>query len=173
MRDDFQRWPSTVLIDGTYKLTNSKLTLMLLVVEDSKGRGQIAGVGLLATEECDILQWMIQAFKRENGENHCRKINCFMSDKDLLERNVLREEFPGTPIYICRFHVLKTFKKVVNSVQMKLNENKKKTILRILEKLTYARSEEHYDTLYDLLQNNSPPQLIDYYDVNWHNIKEE
>ncbi|XP_074099259.1 uncharacterized protein LOC141527589 [Cotesia typhae] len=126
MHRDFASWPSIVMIDGTYKLNDRNLTLMLLVVQDSKGRGQVVGFGLLGSEDKDTLKWMIQSFKTEN-EPHCSKIESFMSDKGLTERYVLQELFPNTPIYICRFH----------------------------------------------LKETSSYQLLDYYNVNWHNIKEE
>ncbi|XP_074110344.1 uncharacterized protein LOC141534715 [Cotesia typhae] len=34
MRSDFQRWPEIVFLDGTYKLTNNAMTMMILLVED-------------------------------------------------------------------------------------------------------------------------------------------
>ncbi|KAH0560875.1 hypothetical protein KQX54_009659 [Cotesia glomerata] len=79
--------------------------------EDGNGRGQIAGVGLLSTEERDVLYWMLQAFKTDNEESW-RGIKCFMTDKDLTERDVIKELFPTVPTYICIFHTLKTFKKL-------------------------------------------------------------
>ncbi|XP_074113768.1 zinc finger SWIM domain-containing protein 3-like [Cotesia typhae] len=172
MHRDFASWPSIVMIDGTYKLNDRNLTLMLLVVQDSKGRGQVVGFGLLGSEDKDTLKWMIQSFKTEN-EPHCSKIESFMSDKDLTERYVLQELFPNTPIYICRFHVLKTFKKVVKSTEMNLRKNKQKKTLTILEKLCYTKSDIQYYKLYEQLKETSSYQLLDYYNVNWHNIKEE
>lgn len=56
MRRDFASWPSIVMIDGTYKLNDRNLTLMLLVVQDSKGCGQVVGFGLLGSEDKDTLK---------------------------------------------------------------------------------------------------------------------
>lgn len=172
MRRDFERWPSIVMIDGTYKLTNQKLTVMLLVIEDPKGRGQVIGVGLLSTEEKETFRWMMEAFQEEN-RSLCHDITSFMSDKDLTARPVLHQLFPNVPTYICRFHVIKTFKKIVNEPEMKLLKCQKKQALTILENLCYTRSDKHYQQLYNLLRKVCPSQLIQYYDQNWHNIRDE
>lgn len=124
MRFNFQMWPEIVCIDGTYKLTNNDMTMMILLVEDGNGRGQIVGVGLLSTEERDLLSWMLQEFKKDSDESW-QRIKCFMTDKDLTERDVLKELFPAVPTYICIFHTLKTFKKVVESSNMNLKKRKK------------------------------------------------
>lgn len=55
MRNDFEMWPEIVFMDGTYKLTNNEMTLMILLVEDGNGRGQVVGIGFLSTEERDVL----------------------------------------------------------------------------------------------------------------------
>lgn len=147
MRNDFRMWPEIVCIDGTYKLTNNDMTMMIILVEDGNGRGQIAGVGLLSTEERDVLYWMLQAFKTDNEESW-RGIKCFMTDKDLTERDVIKELFPTVPTYICIFHTLKTFKKVVESTNINLNKEEKTTAFTILEQLVYTSSEDDYDELY-------------------------
>lgn len=172
MRNDFKQWPEIVFIDGTYKLTNNNLTTMILLVEDGNGRGQVAGVGLLATEERDVLTWMLEVFKKGNGEA-CNKIKCFMSDKDLTERNVLKELFPVVPTYICIFHTLKTFKKIINSSSMNLTSDEKITAATILEKLVYSPSEEIYNKLYNQFCQIGSLQLVEYFNKNWHNIKED
>lgn len=172
MRSDFQKWPEIVFLDGTYKLTNNDMTMMIFLVEDGNGRGQVVGVGLLATEERNVLEWMINAFKKDNEES-CNNIKAFMTDKDLTERDVLKEIFPDIATYICIFHSLKTFKKVVNSLNMNLGSDEKLETLTILEHLVYAASEEQYDKLYLELNLTASLEFMDYYNKNWHNIKED
>ncbi|XP_044587020.1 uncharacterized protein LOC123266707 [Cotesia glomerata] len=172
MRSDFQKWPEIVFLDGTYKLTNNDMTTMIFLVEDGNGRGQVVGVGLLATEERNVLEWMINAFKKDNEES-CKNIKAFMTDKDLTERDVLKEIFPDVATYICIFHSLKTFKKVVNSSNMNLNSDEKLETLKVLESLVYASSEEQYNELYLELNLTASPEFMEYYNRNWHNIKED
>lgn len=172
MRSDFEMWPEIVFLDGTYKLTNNDMTMMILMVEDGNGRGQIAGVGLLATEEWDVLEWMLTQFKKDN-KNSWTKIKSFMTDKDLTERDVLKQVFPGVSTYICAFHVLKTFKKVVESSDMNLTKNEKMTAMSLLEDLVYAPSEEIYREKYLELNISCPSQLVEYFNQNWNNIKQD
>ncbi|XP_053596145.1 uncharacterized protein LOC128668020 [Microplitis demolitor] len=148
------------------------MTMMILLVEDGNGRGQVAGVGLLSTEEREVLEWMLNEFKKDNEES-CGAIKCLMTDKDLTERDVLKELFPGVPTYICTFHTLKTFKKVVNSSNMNLTNEEKIIAATILEKLVYASSEERYAELYLELNLSCPLQLVEYFKINWHNIRED
>ena len=98
-------WPEIALIDGTYKLLAQDFTLMLLLVEDSNGLSEVAGVGLIVHEDHETFEWFLGFFKDEN-QYACTLIKCFMADKDLLERDVLKEMF-GVPVYICLFHTLK------------------------------------------------------------------
>ncbi|XP_057334548.1 uncharacterized protein LOC130673533 [Microplitis mediator] len=94
MRSFFRAWPEVVFLDGTYKLFNTNLSLMLLLVEDSDDLSEIAGVALLAHEDYLSMKWFLETFKNENRKA-CSRINCFMTDKHLVERKVLKELFPN------------------------------------------------------------------------------
>ncbi|XP_044596692.1 uncharacterized protein LOC123273352 [Cotesia glomerata] len=172
MRSDLSKWPEIVFLDGTYKLTNNDITFMVFLVEDGNGRGQIAGAALLSTEERDVLEWMLNAFKTTN-EEACKKIKCFMTDKDLLERDVLKTVFPMVPTYICGFHSIKIFERVVKNPEMKLNSEDKIAVMDILRKLVFSSSKEEYDDLYLELNLTATPEFMTYFNNNWHNIREE
>ncbi|CAG5090336.1 Protein of unknown function [Cotesia congregata] len=172
MRSDFQSWPEIVFLDGTYKLTNNGMTMMIFLVEDGNGRGQVVGVGLLATEELDVMEWMVKTFKESNKES-CKKIHCFMTDKDQTERNAIKKFFPGIPTYICIFHSLKIFKKEINKPDKNLTSEERIEVAKIIEQLVYASSKKNYDDLYLQLNLAASPEFIDYYNLNWHNIKNE
>ena len=45
--------------------------------------------------------------------------------------------------------------------------------LELLQKMAYASSEKEYQALYDELQEALPPQVIEYFDTNWHDIHDE
>lgn len=74
MRSDFKKWPEIVFLDGTYKLTNNDMTLMIFLVEDGTSRGEVAGIAFLSREEREVLEWMLNTFKKVN-EEACEKIN--------------------------------------------------------------------------------------------------
>ncbi|KAH0534730.1 hypothetical protein KQX54_007414 [Cotesia glomerata] len=56
------------------------------MVQTGNGRGEIVGAAIIKNEDASTLQWVAKCFKQENS-NACSKIRCFMSDKDLNERN--------------------------------------------------------------------------------------
>ncbi|XP_043277066.1 uncharacterized protein [Venturia canescens] len=92
MKNSMSAWPDIVFIDGTYMLLKTRLTVMLLVVEDGNGLTEVVGVGLLANEDRPTFEWFLRTFKDANTEA-CSRIWSIMGDKDLLERDVLKEVF--------------------------------------------------------------------------------
>lgn len=66
MKGSFLAWPEIIFLDGTYKLSDTELILMLLLVEDSDGLGEIAGAALLAHEDYASMKWFLQKFREEN-----------------------------------------------------------------------------------------------------------
>ncbi|KAH0560983.1 hypothetical protein KQX54_010714 [Cotesia glomerata] len=58
----------------------------LRLYQTGNGRGEIVGAAIIKNEDAGTLQWVAKCFKQENS-NACSKIRCFMSDKDLNERN--------------------------------------------------------------------------------------
>ncbi|XP_074106843.1 uncharacterized protein LOC141532412 [Cotesia typhae] len=85
MRSSLKAWPDIVFLDGTYKVFNTNLSLMILLVEDSNGLSEVAGIGLLAHEDYLSMKWFLNTVKNEN-EEACNNIKCFMTDKDMTER---------------------------------------------------------------------------------------
>ncbi|XP_074113953.1 uncharacterized protein LOC141537012 [Cotesia typhae] len=172
MRQDVKIWPEIIFIDGTYKLTDNDLTTMVIAVEDGNGRGQIGGIGLLATEERDVLEWMLKVFQRDNEEAF-KNVKAFMTDKDLTERSILKELFPAIPSYICLYHTLKIFKGKVEDPKMRLTKEQQIEAKMILDRIARSQTQDQYDELYYEFCRTSPEQLVEYYNFNWHNITED
>ena len=103
MKEDFQSYPEIIFIDATYKLTKLRLPVHIFLVEDSMGESEIAGVGLLMSENAESLRWLLRAFKGNNVNDQPRVI---IVDKDFNERHILKECFPTASILICLFHTL-------------------------------------------------------------------
>lgn len=176
MKKAFKAWGEIVFLNGTYKLLLTDLTLMVFVTEDSAARSEIVGIGLLAQEDRPTVEWLARCFKEAHLE-HFSNMRCMMADKDLLERDVLKELYE-VPVYICRYHVLKTFSRHI--AQYSLNATEKQELLDILEAMTYSKSEKHYQHLYTklngFLTKRSDARFIKlkaYFDSNWHNIRSE
>ena len=86
-------------LDSTYCLFKMDLTLMVFVVEDSGTRSEIAGVRLLVQGDRESSEWLAKRFRKAHEEN-IQKIQCIMADKDLNEREVLREVFQNVPLSV-------------------------------------------------------------------------
>lgn len=165
MKNSMSSWPEIVFIDGTYSLTDSDLTVMLMVVEDSNGTTNIVAVGLVAAEDLTTVKWLLSTF-RENRGQVTSKIQCFMSDKDMVGRRVLHELFPGVRIYICLFHTLQAMKRA-------LSKKNNLSWFERLMKLAYSASEEQYLQKYNVFCSDAPDDVAEYYNKNWHVIRED
>lgn len=163
-------WPEIVFIDGTYCLSDSDLVLMLVTVEDSNGKTNIVAVGLLTSEDLSTVDWFLKTFRR-NHSQACSRIECFMSDKHMVGRRVLKEIFPGVRVYICLFHTLQAMKRGVHGLP--LSKEDKDIWFEQLRKLTYSGSEEEYFERYKVFCIDAPARLLEYYNTNWHSIRED
>ena len=56
---------------------------------------------------------------------------------------------------------------------MGISPGQKLLSLKIPQKLAYSTNEEEYDTLYDHLVEDAPPTVVDYFNENWHPIRDE
>ena len=172
MKKSFAAWPEVVFIDGTYNLLKRKLVVLLICDQDANNFTQIIGVGLLANEEANTLKSLFYSFKKLN-QDACQRIKCFMTDKDLTERSVLKEVFPEIALYICEFHVLKVFSRAITMAAMKITSQQRDTALDLLDKLTKSNSEEQYDYYYEKFCKTTPKTVVSYFNKNWHIIRNE
>ncbi|XP_074112357.1 uncharacterized protein LOC141536039 [Cotesia typhae] len=172
MRLNMSKYHEIVFVDGIYNLFKRGFTLMLIVVEDAFLETKIVGVGILANEQRDTLRWFIQCFKNENIEVSSL-IKCFMTDKDLTERSVIADLFPGVPTYLCLFHTLRTFGRTVSIKEMGISSAECTTSLELLEKLAKSTSEITYNSIYQEFQQAVPSNVLEYFNLNWHPIRAE
>lgn len=172
MRQDMAQYPKIVFIDGTYNLFKRCVTLMLIVVENAHGETKIGGVGMLANEQRETIKWFINCFKDSNIDAVLR-IRSFITDKDLTERNVIAEVFPNVPMYICMYHTLRTFGRQVTTQSMSISSEKRDTFLKLLDNLVKSKTEKDYKSNYQELCKTAAPQVIEYFNKNWHPIRKE
>lgn len=172
MRNALKAWPEIVFVDTTYNLLKRKLISLILCIQDSMGFTHIVGIALLANEQASTLKSFFNIFIKRNPEAS-KKIKCFMTDKDLTEKDVLKELFPDVAMYLCEFHVLKIFSRTITMANMEITAKVRDEALDLLDKLAKSSSEEQYNYLYEKLCNTMPESIIDYYNTNWHANKEE
>lgn len=172
MRKALISWPEIVFIDGTYKLLKRRLIVFVLAIQDSNRMTQIVGMGLLADEKKDTVKKFLQSFNQDHG-NTCKKIKAFMSDKDLTERDVIKDLFPWVTLLLCVFHVLRIFSRTVSTSGMGITKTERTIALTYLDKLLKSGCKEQYLKLYNDFLTAVPAKVIDYFNKNWHPISKQ
>lgn len=114
---------------------------------------------------------MINVFKEYNPQWCSVKTN--LTDKDFGEKSVLYAEFPDASHQLCMFHVLKRFRTAISTQSMDIKRRERKTCLELLQKITFSKTESEYEILYQRLMDLKHEKVSDYYNKNWHGIKEE
>lgn len=160
-------YPEFLGIDGTFKLLNIHAPVYLMVVEDPNGCSEVAGVCILVSEDRDSINWMLNSFKKAHKKFD--QIKCVMTDKDINERDAVREAFPSANVIICAFHTLRIFGREITTEKRDITRTERDAAKVILEKLVYAATEEEYDIIYEELKE-LPQSIIDYFEEHWHPI---
>lgn len=171
MKQAFQAYPEILFMDATYKLLELGLPTYLFLSEDSNGQSEITGVCLLTSKDADSMKWMIEVFKRCNDE--WRNTRVVMADKDIQERDVIKQCLPESSVMICLFHTLRSFRREISCEKMGISAGQRTLSLEIVQKLAYASSEAEYDELYSQLKQDAPSEVVQYFDLNWHPIRKE
>ena len=86
MKKIFESYPELLFIDATYKLNDLQMPLYVLMVVDGNGESEVVCLWLTQFEDKETITELIQGFKRLNPS--WPSIQCVMSDKDMVERNV-------------------------------------------------------------------------------------
>ena len=116
MKSVFSSYPELLLVDATYKLTDLRMPVYLMMCIDGNGQGEIVLVFLTAIETEESITKMVQAFKNVNPQWTETKV--VMSDKDFNERAVFRRQFPTAALHICLFHTLRSFRREVTTEKL-------------------------------------------------------
>ena len=137
MKNSAKKYPEIVLLDTTHKLLRTNLAVALFMVVDSNGNSEVTGVGLLTSERKQLQHWLLTSYKDAHDYPN---VGCFMTDKDMKERDVIKEVFPGVPTYLCQWHVQQTFGRQFSKDKYYLPKQEKEEILQVLKSLVYSAS---------------------------------
>ncbi len=96
-----------------------------------------------------------------------------MADKDFIERDALKAEFPEASILICLFHVLRTFRREITTVKLGITVAERSLVLEIIQKMAYAKSSDEYADLHRDLLAVQLRTVTEYFDTNWHTIRDQ
>jgi len=141
------------------------------MIEDGNGQSEIAAIGLLVNEEEVTLRWFFETFKKNNPTSI--KTRVYVTDKDMKERNVIRSVFPNAALTICLFHTLRTFNREITCEKRNITPKQRDDIKQIFQNLTYSKTQSDYDSMYHHLLAMAPESVMEYYNKNWHDIRNE
>jgi len=145
MKSVFATFPEVILVDATYKLTELRMPVYLMMVVVGNGQSEIVCT-VLETEES--MRKMIQVFKSHNLAWSSSRV--LISDKDCIEKAVFTKKFPGISLQLCLFHVLRRFRQEFTCDKMGIRAGERDHALEILLKLAYFRSESDYSQHYEV-----------------------
>nr|XP_047146225.1 zinc finger SWIM domain-containing protein 1-like [Hydra vulgaris] len=166
MKRFFSLYPELLLVDATYKLTNLRMPLYLLLVVGPNGESEIAAIFLTASEDCVSLSAMFEIFKEKNI--NWSKISSVFTYKDMTEHECIKHAFPQINLLLCIFHVLRCMSREITTSKMNISEAQRLVALKALQKMTYATTEKEYKKLRDEFHKVMPPPIVKYVEVNWH-----
>ncbi|XP_055306078.1 uncharacterized protein LOC129570476 [Sitodiplosis mosellana] len=171
MKKFFDTYPEVVMFDGTYKLNDRRMPLVILLVIDGNGESQIAGLCVVRSENDQTFRNLFDEFKKENPKHTDIKI--IMSDKASANASAFKTSFPNAKHQLCVFHVLQIFNREVTTRMRKMTPDQVKEAVNILRKMVYAESQAQYDRCYQQLTNMNCPLLMEYFNTYWHGIQEK
>ena len=96
----------------------------------------------------------------------------FMTDKDFVERDVIRTLFPSVSLLICRYHTLRTFRRELTTEKMSISAAQRDICLSIVSDIVYATNEDSYEQQRQRLLNLNLAKVTEYFSA-WHDIRHE
>lgn len=96
-------------------------------------------MAFVASKDAATSKGLMKSFKTAT------KILAFMSDKDLLERKVIKKNFPNVNLFLCVFHTLTAMNRKI--YRLPISKEEKQIAMELLEKLVYSESADEYDAL--------------------------
>ena len=136
MKDKFKLYPEILFIDATYKLNDLRMPLYVLLTVDGNGESEIVCLWIVQNEEKGLITSLLVEFKKHNY--NWSLIKCVMSDKDMTERNVIKEQLPQANLLICLFHTLRSFRREISCDKLGISQSKRIMCLELLSKMAYA-----------------------------------
>ncbi|KAK2148592.1 hypothetical protein NP493_3180g00000 [Ridgeia piscesae] len=162
MRNMYNTFPEVVMADATYKLTDLRMPLFLMIGIDGDGHSQVVAVYLTCTETAAALTHMLEP-----------RTEVIVTDKDMCERSVFSVAFPEATLQLCLFHTLRSFSREVTLDKMGVPVGQRDALLHIFNAMAIARCEQEFEEQCALLEEMAIPTALTYFRRNWLPIKHE
>ncbi|XP_047142204.1 uncharacterized protein LOC124816611 [Hydra vulgaris] len=167
MKRFFSLYPELILMDATYKLTNLRMPLYIMLAVGPNGESEIVTIFVTASEDSVTLSEVLETFKSRNEK--WTKIVTIFTDKDMAERDSIRTTFPNAVLLLCLFHVLRAMSREVTVLKMGISESQRIHALKSLQKMAYASSEIDFEKQRDDFVAKMPQSVVRYFENNWNN----
>ncbi|XP_064101843.1 uncharacterized protein LOC135212403 [Macrobrachium nipponense] len=168
MKEALVKFPEVLLLDGTYRINNTKMPLYTFMVEYGYGCSIPVGHFFVANENMETIAAGFESLKKSVGVKILSQNQVFLVDKDFTEIGLVRKYFPESAIHLCLFHVFKTFRSETTKI---LGKNRNE-ITELVEKIVYCSTEETYEELYAQLLVKTTSQFEEYLKKkNWHECR--
>ena len=128
-------------------------------------------IRMVVTEDAISIRQMAGIFKKHN--RRWSDTVTILADKDFIERDAFKAEFPDASILICLFHVLRTFRREITTERLGITAAERSLVLEILQKMAYAKSADEYAELHQDLLGMNLKSFTEYFSTNWHPIREQ
>lgn len=171
MAQFFDKFPELLLYDTTYKMNNLDLPLTLQLCVDGNGETEIVNIFVARSESLLCIGSMIDIFKELNPS--WTKTRVILGDKDFADRGIYREKFPDAVLQLCLYHVLVNLGREITTTKRNITKAQREAVLEIVHRLVYSISKEIYDAAYQELLNTKLEEVINYFNENWNNIRDE
>eukprot|EP00477_Mikrocytos_mackini_P003516 GAHX01004580.1.p1 GENE.GAHX01004580.1~~GAHX01004580.1.p1 ORF type:complete len:543 (-),score=65.03 GAHX01004580.1:92-1720(-) len=166
MKNLYSAYGETVFFDGTYNLFHTDFTLFILSVVN--GEGKTEPVLIFSTQD-ETYQSMCVFFYKFILENDKNKVALCFTDKDWVERKIIKEAFPNCDMRLCVYHVMKTMAAKLNTV-FRFNEKEEKEQQKsYFKKIIFSESEQ----IYTYYLQKLVPKVKQYFLKNWDKFKTE
>ena len=154
-------------MDGIYKLLDSNLVVVIFLVVDSSGFSEVGRVGLLANEQKEI---QLNAFKTVNKNP---KIGCFMTDKDMKKRDVIKTVFSRNSNLLVPVSCPKNIPWSFQQRQILSPERRKRNYHQYSDRFKIQFIPKKYEENYKILSEKIKSEFKEYFDKIRHSSKEE
>ena len=108
MQRRYKAYPEMISVDATYELLEMRMPVYLILNEDAMGESEIVAVCFLAEENAEGVGFFIDSFKKHNPNSSAVRV--VMADKDIQERDVIKQRFNGAHVLISLFHTMRSLK---------------------------------------------------------------
>ena len=167
MMQMYLQYPEIIFMDGTYKINKYSYPLYMILIQDNLGSCRAVFYTFLRSETADMMNSLIASFCKMMED--VSKTETVMLDKYQNEIQAVRTALPIATILLCKFHVLKYFKKKVSDLVRPVGD--KNEIFATVKQLVYANSEESFQSCLRTLENQDN-DLFQYVSHNWLGCKE-